>query len=435
MSVSLRPVEKTMMIRSRLIFMLLVLLLITRPALAGLKDIRTDKLPQDESIQKAYTEAVSVEEFSRDWSDSWHYDTPKDAVASALKDSLEKLQQALVSAPDNSELLLLTGLVGHYAYNVDVQGAYEVAVSSLQKALKLEPDNARAEWFLGTHECQAGKVKEGMDKLLAIENRSAWDHLSPGYWDDYMSCATLANMPAHVLRAGDYFSKLNAPSSQSRTFLIDIAKKRFRPPDLSATYSGKEVWEAENEDSRLIFTNYMCGFSFSPRAEWKLARLEVQQGLCVAQIETGPHPSKAGDVIPTLLVIARQPKPGESLSDFMKRFMKYPSTLNLQGSRCPSEKCLAFEAVVPNAYGKAGNGHPLVTVFQRDPPEFPGLLLERPHGPEAPKDEKVAYFHPQERFHRMEGILYYLVMLDTADAVLDDAKQDYDTFLKSLQVE
>jgi hypothetical protein len=35
----------------------------------------------------------------------------------------------------------------------------------------------------------------------------------------------------------------------------------------------------------------------------------------------------------------------------------------------------------------------------------------------------------------MEGTLYYLVMLDTEDSVLDDAKQDYDSLLKSLQAE
>jgi hypothetical protein len=63
------------------------------------------------------------------------------------------------------------------------------------------------------------------------------------------------------------------------------------------------------------------------------------------------------------------------------------------------------------------------------------LLFEEPAEPEAPKDGKTSYFHPRERLRRMDGTLYYLVMLDTADSVLDDAKKDYDTFLQSLQAE
>jgi hypothetical protein len=53
-----------MVTRSKLILGLFALLLITTPAIAGLKDIRTDRLPQEESVQKAYAEAADVEEFA-----------------------------------------------------------------------------------------------------------------------------------------------------------------------------------------------------------------------------------------------------------------------------------------------------------------------------------------------------------------------------------
>jgi hypothetical protein len=421
--------------RIRWILPFIALLWMTTPAIASLKDIHADKLPQDDSVQKAYAEAATVEEYVRGWSDKWQYKIPKDTVVAQLKDSLDKLQKAAVSAPDNSELLLLTGLVAHYAYNVDVQEAYEVGVSSLQKAHKLAPDDYRPEWFLGEHECQAGKIKDGMDLFLSVEGRSAWDHLSPSFWDDYIFCASVANMPAHVLRAGDHLNKLKVPPLQYRDFLMDVARKRFKTPDLSATYSSEEVWETNNENSHLVFKNYMCGFSFSPLAEWRLSRLEVQKGMCLVQIATGPHPSKAGDVIPNLVVLARQAKAGETLADFMKSFGEYPSAKPITVSHCPSEPCLAFEVTRPLAYGAAGNGYGLLMAFKRDAPEFPGLLFEEPGGPEAPKTGKVTYFHPRERLHRLDGTLYYVVMLDAADSVLDVAKQDYDTLLKYLQVE
>lgn len=413
----------------------LALLLTAAPALASLKNIHLDKLPQDESVQKAYAEAADAEQYAYAWSNTWEYDLPKDKVASSLKDSLDRLQRAAVTAPDNPELLLLTGLVAHYAYNLDVPGAEAVAVSSLQNAHKLAPDDYRPQWFLGNQQCQGNKVRDGMGEFLAVENRSAWDHLPQEFWDDYVFCASVANMPAHALRAGDHLQKLHAPRSETRDFLLQTAKKRFKPADLEADYSAKEAWEADGENARPVFKSTLCGFSFSPPADWKLRRLEVQKGLCVAQMGTGPHRGKAGDVTPSITVLAMPAPPGETLADFMQRFMKYPSPQTVHDSYCPAIECLAYEASVPGAYGAKGNGHPIMTAFKRDAPEYPGLIFEEPYLPEVPKDGRAVFYHPQERLYRMEGALYYLVMLDTADSVLDDARQDYEVFLKSMQVE
>jgi hypothetical protein len=421
--------------RYRSIAVVLVLASTTSTAFGSLKDLRRDLLPKTESVERAYAEAIAVERYASAWANTWEYDTPKVKVASTLKDSLDRLQQAAASAPDNTELLLLTGLVAHYAYNVDVKGADEVALRSLQRAHQLSSDDYCPQWFLGNLRCQGDSVKDGMSEFLAVENRLAWDRLPPDFWDDYLYCASMANMPAHVLRAGAHLRKLNAPRSESREFLLQTAQKRFKPTDLNANYTGKEVWESISSDSRPVFTSTLCGFSFSPMAEWRLRRLEVQKGLCVAQMATGPHNGKAGNVAPSVTVIARQAQPGETLADFMKLFMSYPSPHAVQVSHCPAQECLAYEAVVPNAYGDKGNGHPVVTVFKRDPPEFPGLLLEEPTAPESSQKASVSVFHPHEHLRRMDGTLYYLVMLDTADSVLDDAKKDYDTLITSLHAE
>jgi hypothetical protein len=415
---------------------LIAMLLVVAPGGASLKDIHTERLPQLESVQKALAEASAVEEFAQGWSNKWAYDTPKDVVVAQLKDSLGRLQTAVASAPDNAELLLLTGLVAHYAYNVDVNEAYDVAVESLQKANRLAPDDFRTNWFLGVHQCGGADATKGMNQFLAAENRWAWNLLPPGFWDDYMLCATYANMPAHVLRAGDYASKLNAPPSEFRSFLVQGARKRFQPPDPDATYSAKDIWETRNEDPRPVFTSYMCGFSFSPLPDWKLRRLEAQKGTCLVQLETGPHPSQAGGVVPNLVIMARQAKAGETLTDFLKSFGTYPSAKPVTVSRCPAEQCLAYEVIKPKGYGAAGNGYGLVMVFKREAPKFPGLLFEQPAGPDLPKNNsKATYFHPNDRIQRLAGTLYYMVMLDTADSVLDEAKHDYDTLLEHLQPE
>ena len=60
--------------RTRCIAVFLSLLSVTLPAVASLKDIHIDKLPQDESVQKAYAEATDAEKYASAWSDNWEYD-------------------------------------------------------------------------------------------------------------------------------------------------------------------------------------------------------------------------------------------------------------------------------------------------------------------------------------------------------------------------
>ena len=416
------------------IIRLAAVLLAAAPAIASLSDIHIEKLPQQDSVREAMAEASAVAQFAQSWSDKWHYQTPKDQVASQLRDSLDKLQKAIAAAPDNPELLLLTGLVAHYAYNVDVEDAYDLAVKSYQQARQLAPDDYRAEWFLGIHECEGAQVNPGMKLLMGLEDHWAWNRLPADFWGDYMFCASVANMPSHLLRAGDHLAKLHAPTSEVIDFLVDTARKRYQAPDLDATYSKEQVWESHQVESRWVFTSYMCGFAFSPLGEWRM-KLMTQKGTCAVQLGTGPHPSRAGDIKPTLLILARQPKPKETLSDFLHSFAHDPAAKPIAVPRCLSGQSLSAEVTRPNAYGAAGNGYGLWLAFERPAPEFPGLLFERPAGPEAPKDGKVSYFHPNERIHRLEGTLYYLVLLDTPDSVLNEAKKDYDELLSHLVVE
>jgi hypothetical protein len=412
-----------------------VLFAVAVPVRAGLKDINTDKLPQDLAVRTALNDAVEVEEFVRVWNTEWRYNIPKSEVASRLKASLAELQKALTSTPDNEELLLLTGLVAHYAYNVDVEGSFDVAVSSLVKAHKIAPADYRPDWFLGVHRCQSNLVKEGMEELLSIERAQPWQQLPPSFWDDYLNCAIIANMPAHALRAGDHAAKLKAPASADRDTLLDIARKRFTPPDPAATYSSRNIWSAENIESQTVFTNTMFGLSFSSRGNWKANIADVKNGLALATLEIGPYPGKEADVTPNILVIVRQPKAGESLNDFLQSFLRGDSAKTGTVVACPSQECLASEIVRPSGYKAEGDARFFLTVFKRESPERPGLLFEQPAGLPVWDSKEPQFFHPTERLLRLDGTLYYLVGLDTADSVLEKARKDYEAFLKGIKVE
>ena len=377
-------------------------LLIAVPALAALQDIRKDALPQEPAVLTAYADMVAVEGMVYSWRDKWPFDMPKAGVVSTAKASLRELQKALGSSPDNVELLLLTGLVAHYAYNVDVEEAYDLAVSSLEKAAKLAPGDYRPGWFLGIHKCQSNEIKDGMGRLLATESLISAVQSPVGFWDDYIMCASVASMPAHLLRAGEHARQLNAPPSKDRDFLMETARKRFKTPDTAATYSREEVWRVENLGSRVAFTSSMCGLEISVPGAWKIGAADAQKGVCRMVVETSADHGKTGDVFPNILVIVRQPKQGETLEAFLKSFLDGAATKGV-APLCPGQDCLALETVKEGAYGAEGDGHFMTVAFRRDAPEFPGLLFEKPAGPPATNKEGAQYFRPIERLHRLEG--------------------------------
>jgi hypothetical protein len=402
-------------------------------ALAGLKDIHSDKLPNGTTVLDAYKQLVEMESMVRNWQAEWRYERPKDGVLSRVNTSVRELQEAAKSASENEELLLLLGLAAHYSYNLDVQENYKVALDSLERAQKLAPQDYRPTWFLGIHLCQASQLKPGMDKFLSVERALPWEQLPAGFWDDYLECSVVTDMPAHALRAGAHATKLDPQPSHDRDFLLETAGKRFLAPDLAATYSAKQVWSGENSGAETVLTSSMFGLRLSSPGKWALNLPEVQKAFGMAQFQTGPHGGKSGKVFPNILVLVRPPKAGETLQDFFKAVAQAGASTTAPA--CPAQECLALTAVKPGAYKQEGDGHVFITVFKRDAPEFPGLLFEEPMALPDTKDGKVHYFHPNERLRRLEGPLYYLVMLDTASSVLQEAQREYGTFLKNMQVE
>jgi len=417
---------------------LAIALLSATNAFASLADIQTAKLPQTATVQRAYSDVLAAEPMVEQWTANWSYATPKAQVVSRLEADLSALQAAAPSAPGNEELLLLTGLAAHYAYNVDVASAGPVAIDSFENAGKIAPDDYRPEWFLGDHQCLASDIDTGMNKFLAVEQKFPSQSLPIEFWGDYMFCAYVANMPAHALRAAKILGSLNAPDSSTTDTIVTAAKSHLLPLDLSATIPAANIWESVAAGTNSVLTNFAFGVAVTIPASWQLKLSDVQQGICVGQFGTGPYQATTGQLYPTILIVSRQAKSGETLSDFANQFLQSNPFKPLPAGSCPFESCMAFEAVKPGAYGANGDGYAFAEVFQADAPAFPGLLFEQPAGPPSSTSSangQPVFYRPQPRYLRADGTLYYLIMLDTAGSILPQAQQDYATFLKNLQVE
>jgi hypothetical protein len=167
---------------------------------ADIAAIHASALPQEPAVLAALDDAKQLEPYCKFWSNDWQNPVPKNEVATRLGKDLESLTLAIKNHPDSEELLL-TGLVARYAYNLDVEGSHDMAISALEQAQTLAPADFRPLWFRATLQCQTVEMKPGADEFLSVEASHSWDQLPVAFWDDYIECAYVTNMPAHVLRA------------------------------------------------------------------------------------------------------------------------------------------------------------------------------------------------------------------------------------------
>jgi hypothetical protein len=402
--------------------------------------IHADRLPQETAVLAALDDATLLEPYSHSWTLKWQYPVAKDEVATRLGKDLGFLTIALKSHPDNAELLLLTGLVARYAYNLDVDGSYDRALGALGQAEKLAPADLRSGWFRATLLCQTMQPKAGVEEFLSIESSHAWDKLPVAFWDDYMECASVTSMPSHELRAADHLEKLHAPDSEMRAFLVKTAHSRFDPFDPKKQYEPKELWAGANAGESPDFTSTTCGVRLRAKGNWEINQIGLAKGGgCIAYFSTGPYKATTRKLSPSILLLIQQPIENESLEDFSKKYLKYEDNgkfESLAPSRCPAAACIAMKAVQPGMYKKDGDGHGRVVVFERDQPEFPGLTFESPlQIPKADGGEGAKFYRPNQIQQRIPGKLYYLVMLDTAASIEEPAVKDFDYFLQNLIVE
>jgi hypothetical protein len=405
-------------------------------ALSEVDAIHADRLPQETAVLAALDDVRQLEPYCYSYTPDWRYSIAKEEVATRIGKDLGFLTLALKDYPDNAELLLLTGLAARFAYNLDAPGSYETALNALAKIQKLDPSDVRAPWFHATLLCQTAKPNTGAEEMLSIESSHSWDQLPAAFWDDYMECATVTNMPAHLLRAADHMEKLHAPSSEVRTVITEATRKRYDVFDPKKEYDPKEVWQGVNAAENSEFTSTTCGVRLRARGDWHIERLEVTKGSCVAQFRTGPYKATVNERTPNVLLLVQQPKQNETLQEYSKKFLNDGTFELYTLPHCPAATCIAMKGVQPGMYKEDGDGHGRIVVFERDQPEFPGLIFESPGQlPNAKVKEGMNYYELDQIQQRIPGKLYYLVLLDTAASIEEPAMKDFDFFLENLTVE
>lgn len=423
----------------RLIALLVVVLGAVPLSAATLQDIHKDKLPNDAAVQASLQQVAEIEPYVAVWSSQWPAPVPKEKAEATLHVALATLGKATAEHPGNEELLLTYALVAHYGYNMDIDNTHERALGALDAAGKLAPADIRVAWFRGAHLCETLKLKDGMQILQGVEQGADWKALPTDFWLDYSSCAYLTAEPSHALRALSHAKALHGTLSRQNEIVDQAAHEHMEVGKTDRVYTNKDAWYVQQDsgESVVTFTSYLCGMSFAADGKSKVSLPDIKNGTCAVTIGTGPYRGNKEKMSPQIVVIARPAKSGETLQDFQAVFMKGREWHTIPASHCPAAQCISVESVNTGSYGKEGDGYANVLIFERDEPEFPGLVLETPWTmpTQGMTKDKPIIFRPETRITRIPEKLYYFVAIDSSASVHQPALKDFDTFLKSLVVE
>lgn len=406
---------------------------------ADIAAIHADRLPQEVTVLAALDDVKQLEPYCLYWTAPalWQFDIPRQQVTDRLSKDLGFLMQAAKAHPENAELALLAGLVANYAHNLEMGRAYDTATEMLSVAAKLEPGDLRVGWFQSTLHCQSTEIEEGIKGFLALEANGARDRWPPAFWDDYMECALLSGMPEHVLRATSYLESAKALLSSRGKDYVEIARKRIEPFDPNKDYAPSAVWIGPEPVSNIeVLTGASLGVQVKVHSDWEKEGFQLKGDKGTSLFCSGPYAAKKGTLRPCILLLVKQAKPGQTLEEFSASFGRDGTFVPYAPLRCPAAKCIAEKGVQPGMYHENGDGHGRIVFFEREQPEFPGLIFESPSSLPH-QDGKVGpeTFRFAQTQQRMPGKLYYLVMLDTAVSIEEPAMKDFDFFLQNLTVE
>ncbi|HEX4321738.1 MAG TPA: hypothetical protein VHZ52_12580 [Acidobacteriaceae bacterium] len=411
------------------------ILLAALSASAQITAIHPKVLPQETAILAAYDDAGAMEQYSRDWLPQWSFSISKDEVAAHLSKDVALLRTASDRHPDNSELALLTGLVGRFAYNLDLDGSYAMTLAALKRAIDLEPKDVRGRWFRAAFVCSTESPGPGAEEFLAIEAAHASSQLPAGYWEDYMRCLHIVGMPVHVLRAAKYLAGVNAGDADLREFFVSTENKRFEAVDKTKVYEEAETWSSAPLGADIVYTNTGCGIGIRMHATWKTTDLRLAKGDCKASFDIGSYGKDKTTADVTIFVESQ--KPNQTLKDFLYLYMPEGNIANPESiDACPVASCMGVRIVKTGDSSKDEPYRHYAVLFERDAPEFPGLALEFPNPPRVEQGtEGPVFFHPDQLKQRVPGKIYYAVYLSVATEFVPQALQDFIFLVQNLRVD
>lgn len=393
-------------------------------------------MPRKE-LTKIKKDIAKLEPMMENWGPTWSYNVPKEDIEKKLIAYYQELDNYASQYPDNPELALFKGLVAHYAYNLDLNEYYQLAVNSFQQAAAIDPTDYRVNWYWGVHLVKSNVIKEGMEKLLSVINTENHSELSFSFWEDFAYCSLIASMPSHVLLGVERAKQTKTKKSKEIiNYLAQYATDRLKEPPQDQPLEPEQIWTGFQDTDTINYRNRMFGLSLQVPAGWPTRTTGYQNNSAAIFIKPPNKKGLAGSVSSTVLCLAHQAQPGESIADFTSKILDPRYSFEEVQSSLDWDGVKAYQGKADDLYLSEGGAYNYVLAFSRKAPVQPGILLEFPVAVNKSDAETgVSYYQSQAEYHRLPGEIYYLLVLDTTGSVFSESKEEFDLILRNLIVE
>ena len=396
----------------RNIAILFFLTLNTVRVFANVNYIDISKISSDKEIVTAFNFIKANKHYYDHWTAEWNYDKPKENLTNHLREYYKNFSAL---SKKNAETYLLLGDIAHYLYNMNDEEYFSRAVKNYEEAIKNDPKDFRAYWFLAYHYALSNVP------ISAIDNFKKAEKLLPkkqpaDFWNDYAWAAAVANMPSHCIYAMDKVKSISGKQGSFQQQLGETIYKRIVPVDKKQSYDKKDIWTASQGD-KITFISRPLGIKIPIDTIWDLQIYDYQNNQAVFIIEPSTIANKNGREIGyTIAILMKTVNDNDKLEDYVNNFVsKYPNKKKINFSD-KYDKMVAYEIIDKTMYQDMGGGHLYMIGIERSEPKYPGLLLEDPI-PMPKNTDEVNYYRASESKGRFKGKIFYLIMFDSCEDI------------------
>ena len=395
-------------------------------AFGNINYIDLKKIENGEKYRSYFSYVKDNQPFYDHWSPEWKYDQKKEDLIAKLKEAYEVFE----SIPGkNAELLLLTGDIAHYLYNLDESSRYQPAIDHYLAAMSMNPDDYRAYWFLANHYALSDHAVKGAEMFLKAEN--TLPTVKPAdFWEEYGRSMAFANMPSHAIYSMDKARSILGREGNTGNLMGQGILKQLGEPNRNLNYKREEIWYA-SKGEKVAFISRILGIKLLIDSTWHVSPFNYSNHNCGFSIEPPLLKDKRGKETGfTIAVIMKTVNDSDKLEDYINSATgKYQDKTRIHFSD-KYNNLIAYEIKDKNTYRNLGGAHLYSIGIERISPEYPGLLLENPVALPSMEAGKLNYFTATGGKTRFKEKIFYNILLDTCEDIHDQSFAIFKSFFE-----
>jgi hypothetical protein len=274
---------------------------------------------------------------------------------------------------------------------------------------------------LANHYAHSNAQNESIEYFLTSEMLLGYE-VPSDFWEEYAFATALANMPSHSIYGMQQAKKILGHPGYFENQLGDAIKNRIEPIDASSTYEMEDIWNASIDETNTFICRPL-GLKVLVDSTWNMQFSDYENNQSYVLIVPPEISNESGRKISySIMIMMKVVDDSADIDEYGARFFGGFADQNEFEMEVKYGGMRSMEMRDPEMYQDIGGGHFHTIVFERNYPEFPGLLLEEPvEIKSSGKKKKVQYYRAGSSKDRFNSRIFYAVMLDTCEDIYDES--------------